>query len=65
MAQANVYSLNVVGYYQVTLPADQFTLVANQLDTGNNYISNVIPNISDGRGSVPLERRRMGNPRHF
>jgi hypothetical protein len=44
MAQ-NVYSLNVVGYVNVTLPAHQFTAVANPLDasmggtvaTGNDW----------------------------
>jgi hypothetical protein len=47
MAQ-NVYSLNVVGYVNVTLPAHQFTAVANPLDAsvggtvaGGNDITNL------------------------
>jgi len=43
MAQSNVYSLNVVGYVNVTFPSGQFTVFANPLDAGNNSISNVIP----------------------
>src|ERR1035437_2126710 len=44
----NVYSLNVVGYVNVTLPAHQFTAVANPLDAsvggtvaGGNDITNL------------------------
>src|ERR1035437_742604 len=47
MAQ-NVYSLNVVGYVNVTLPAQQFYAVANPLDAslggtvaGGNDITNL------------------------
>jgi hypothetical protein len=43
MAQ-NVYSLNVVGYHTVTVPANGFALVANQLDSGNNTLASLIPN---------------------
>jgi len=42
MAQSNVYSLNVVGYYNVPVPANQLVLVANQLNTTNNTIGNLI-----------------------
>jgi hypothetical protein len=44
MAQSNVYSLNVVGYYNITCPANQYVLIANQLNTTNNTLGNVIPN---------------------
>lgn len=42
MAQ-NVYSLNVVGYYNVTIPANTFVMIANQLDTTNNTLASVLP----------------------
>lgn len=47
MAQ-NVYSLNVVGYYNVTVPASSFALIANQLDTTNNTLKSLIPTAPDG-----------------
>jgi len=43
LAQSNVYSLNVVGYYNVVCPANQYVLLANQLHTTNDILSNVIP----------------------
>jgi hypothetical protein len=43
MAQSNVYSLNVVGYYNVTIPAGKYVLLANQLNTTNNTIASVLP----------------------
>jgi hypothetical protein len=39
-----VYSANVVGYVNVTVPANSFSLIANQLDTGTNNINNVLQN---------------------
>jgi hypothetical protein len=42
MAQSNVYSLNVVGYYNVTAPAQALTMIANQLNTTNNAIQYVL-----------------------
>jgi hypothetical protein len=39
----NVYSLNVVGYYNVAVRGGGFTLCANQLNTGTNGINQVIP----------------------
>jgi len=47
-AQSNVYSLNVVGYYNVTVPANQYVLIANQLNTTNNTLAGVIPNPPGG-----------------
>jgi hypothetical protein len=38
MAQSNVYSLNVVGYYNVTVGSHQQVFIANQLNTTNNTI---------------------------
>jgi hypothetical protein len=48
MAQSNVYSLNVVGYYNVTCPQDQLVFIANQLNTTNNSIASLIPNPPPG-----------------
>ncbi len=42
-AQSNVYSLNVVGYYNLTVPANQLVMIANQLNTTNNKISSLLP----------------------
>lgn len=47
MAQ-NVYSLNVVGYYNVPVPANQYVLIANQLDTTNNTLGGILPNAPAG-----------------
>lgn len=38
----NVYSLNVVGYYNLTMKPG-FNLVANQLNTSNNTLNAVLP----------------------
>jgi hypothetical protein len=38
---AQVYSLNAVGYINVTCPPG-FSIIANQLNTGNNVITNLI-----------------------
>jgi hypothetical protein len=47
MAQ-NVYSLNVVGYYNVTIPANGFYMIANQLNTTNNSLQALLPNVVAG-----------------
>jgi len=38
LAQSNVYSLNVVGYYNITIAANQKIIIANQLNTTNNTV---------------------------
>src|ERR1700730_12330845 len=38
MAQSNVYSLNVVGYINITFPANKYTLTANQLVQTNSQV---------------------------
>lgn len=43
-AAQNVYSLNVVGYYNVPVPADTLVLIANQLNTTNNTLAGLFPN---------------------
>jgi hypothetical protein len=47
-SQAQVYSQNIVGYINVTVPPSSYVLIQNPLDTGNNVLTNVIP-----LGSVP------------
>jgi len=57
-AQSNVYSANVVGYYQIPVLSGKFVLVGNQLKNGddanatNNAISTVLATglISDPNG---------------
>jgi hypothetical protein len=60
MAQ-NVYSLNVVGYVNVTLPAGKFMCIANPLDatmggtvTGGNNITNLFPAAPNGATIQPF-----------
>src|SRR5438105_1084126 len=53
MAQSNVYSLNVVGYYNVVAPANVKIMLGNQLAVTaggvNDTLTNVIP--SPGAGA--------------
>ena len=39
-----VYSANVVGYVNITVPANSFGLIANQLDVGTNTLNTVLLN---------------------
>jgi len=49
MAQTNVYSLNAVGYINVTvLPG--FNMIACQLQTGTNTLGNLIPDSTNAAG---------------
>jgi hypothetical protein len=41
-ASAQVYSVNAVGYINVSVPAGKLALVANQLNAGGNKISEVL-----------------------
>jgi len=47
-ATAQVYSVNAVGYINVTIPAGGLKIVANQLNTGGNTINEVLPEAPDG-----------------
>jgi hypothetical protein len=47
-AQGNVYSANVVGYINVPVPANQYVLIANQLNTTNNTIASVLATVPGG-----------------
>jgi len=51
MAQSNVYSLNIVGYCNVSTPLG-FTYQSNPLDNGNNSATAVIPNPNPGGGGL-------------
>jgi len=42
-AAQNVYSLNVVGYYNIACPAGEKVMIANQLNTTNNTLGALIP----------------------
>ena len=46
MAQA-VYSVNAVGYVNLTLPIG-YSMIANPLNNGSNALSQVLPNAPDG-----------------
>jgi hypothetical protein len=48
MAQSNVYSLNVVGYYNVVAPANVKIMLGNQLHTTNDTLVGVIPSPGPG-----------------
>jgi hypothetical protein len=52
MAQSNVYSTNVVGYYELNIPANKYVLLANQLNTTNNTIGEYFGNFP-GRSDFP------------
>jgi hypothetical protein len=47
MAQSNVYSLNVVGYYNVTCAANKYTLTANQLVQTNSQVQTLFATVPD------------------
>jgi len=42
LADGNVYSLNVVGYYNIPVAAGQRVIIANQLNTTNNTIGELL-----------------------
>ncbi len=46
-AQTNVYSVNAVGYVQISFPQGQYKLFANPLNTTNNSIGSLIKNAPD------------------
>ena len=50
-AQGTVYSQNVVGYVNLSVPAAGSVMIANQLDTGSNTLDNVF----QGTGLVSLK----------
>jgi hypothetical protein len=49
---AQVYSVNVVGYVNVTVPAGKLAILANPLNNGNNAIDQVLPLPESADGST-------------
>lgn len=47
-AFAQVYSVNAVGYINLTIPAKGYLLAANQLNSGGNTLKEVLPSVADG-----------------
>jgi hypothetical protein len=47
-AQSNVYSANIVGYVQVTNPANAYVMLANPLDNGTNDLASLLPTAATG-----------------
>lgn len=47
-AFGQVYSVNAVGYINVTVPASSFALIANQLNNGGNKVTEVLPGVTEG-----------------
>lgn len=47
-AFAQVYSVNAVGYINVSVPARSFVLMANQLNAGGNTVAEVLPAVPEG-----------------
>jgi hypothetical protein len=47
-AIGQVYSVNAVGYINITVPAKSYVLAANQLNSGGNKVSEVLPTAPDG-----------------
>jgi hypothetical protein len=47
-SSAQVFSANIVGYYNKTVPAGQFALLANQLKNGTNGLSQILSGAADG-----------------
>jgi hypothetical protein len=45
-ASAQVYSVNVVGYINVAVPPG-FSMIANQLDSGNNTVGSLMPSVPE------------------
>jgi hypothetical protein len=50
MAQSNVYSLNIVGYVNITQQPSQYGLWANPLNTTNNDVAYLFPNAANFPG---------------
>jgi hypothetical protein len=65
-ASAQVYSVNAVGYINVSVPAGKLALVANQLNAGGNKISEVLAPSGDvtvytyGSGAFSINAYSLG-----
>ena len=47
-AFGQVYSVNAVGYINLTVPAKSYVLAGNQLNNGGNTLKEVLPSVPDG-----------------
>jgi len=47
-ALGQVYSVNAVGYINITVPSKSYVLAANQLNAGGNTLKEVLPNVPEG-----------------
>lgn len=47
-SSAQVFSVNAVGYVNVTVPAKAFQLIANPLNAENNSLASLMPSVPDG-----------------
>jgi hypothetical protein len=66
-ASAQVYSVNVVGYINVDVPVG-FSMIANQLDSGDNTVANLMPEVPEGTTLfkfVPATGAYAGNTFEF
>jgi len=64
-ASAQVYSANVVGYYNITVPAHGRHYLANQLtNSGNINIDLAVGPVSDPNGAVGTSYNRWNNTTH-
>jgi hypothetical protein len=54
MAQSNVYSVNVVGYVNQTLPAGALTAVANPLSDGTNTLDSVFGGLFPNKSTAQI-----------
>jgi len=47
-AIGQVYSVNAVGYINITVGAKKYALVSNQLNVGGNTLKEVLPSVAEG-----------------
>jgi hypothetical protein len=63
-SMAQVFSVNVVGYVNVSL-ARGFNLVANPLSNGDNKLETILPSAPDGTKVFTFSNGRFDNPVEF
>jgi len=60
MAQANVYSLNIVGYVNYTQPAGKYAIITNPLKQGGNDVSEIFSAGAQYPGLTVFKRNSAG-----
>jgi hypothetical protein len=63
-SMADVFSVNVVGYVNVSVPAG-FSMIANPLNNGDNTLQTVIPNAVDGTKIFKFSNGQFENACQF